>query len=914
MRKKVQEKKPAKPAVAEKIETVDSASRVVLVLRHAKAQPKSGKPDFNRRLTKQGREDAVQVGKKIAREFGRVDFVLTSAAPRALATATAAAAAAGIPRDKIRSYKLLYAAAADKWVARMRRLPDDAKTVLLVGHNPECEDLIALLGGARVEMKKSALAALRFAGRWNEIGPASCRLRNHFPAGKPTRKSNVPPQNRELSWLSFNDRVLQEADDSRVPPLDRLLFLGIVSSNLDEFFRVRVGSLEHILRRAKGRKHHKETREVLTAVQQRASRLQRRLEHTLTNICRLLAERHRVQLVEEHELTAEERAYCRSYCDSRVRTGMTILTNLGSETTARVLETDSVYLAVTMSARGKSSYALLRLPTDRSSRFVELPPAAGVGKKRLRVVWLDDAIRVSLPDIFGQFGFERFTAHTVKLTRSAEISDDDFVWNFSEQFSRTIKQRAHGRFVRLIYDQEMPRVTLRRLVKQLQLGRDCSLVAAGRYHNLRDLQRFPRPLRRAELATPPLRPVAHPQLSDSNSLLDACAASDHLLCFPYHDFSLILKLLREASIDPDVSEICLTIYRLAHDSQVADALLNAIANGKRVCCVIEPRARFDEEANLRWARTMEEAGVIVSRGIDGYKTHAKLCLITRAKKRGQARDLAIVGTGNYNERTAKIYSDMSLITADARIVQDARALFRFIRDPARAARFDHLLVSPREMRDKFSEMIEHEIENAAAGKPASIRLKLNNLIDRPLVALLERAAEAGVEIDLVVRGTLGIDPEAPRFGGRMRAISVIDSLLEHARVLIFENGGKPRVFIGSADWMRRNLDRRVEIFAPVLDPNLRDELIDFFRMQMSDNVKARILNAAQDNARVPAVGKLRRAQAEIRAYYGKRAQAAAAAKPPVKKSRGRKRAQAVAATTKPPAVKKRRGRAKAAKA
>ena len=293
MRKKVQEKKPAKPAVAEKIETVDSASRVVLVLRHAKAQPKSGKPDFNRRLTKQGREDAALVGKKIAREFGRVDFVLTSAAPRALATATAAAAAAGIPRDKIRSYKLLYAAAADKWVARMRRLPDDAKTVLLVGHNPECEDLIALLGGARVEMKKSALAALRFAGRWNEIGPASCRLRNHFPAGKPTRKSNVPPQNRELSWLSFNDRVLQEADDSRVPPLDRLLFLGIVSSNLDEFFRVRVGSLEHILRRAKGRKHHKETREVLTAVQQRASRLQRRLEHTLTNICRLLAERHR---------------------------------------------------------------------------------------------------------------------------------------------------------------------------------------------------------------------------------------------------------------------------------------------------------------------------------------------------------------------------------------------------------------------------------------------------------------------------------------------------------------------------------------------------------------------------------------------------------------------------------------------
>ena len=913
MRKKVQEKK--QPAVAEKIgnRRFRFAHRSCFAPRQA--QPKSGKPDFDRRLTKQGREDAALVGKKIAREFGRVDFVLTSAAPRALATATAAAAAAGIPRDKIRSYKLLYAAAADKWVARMRRLPDDAKTVLLVGHNPECEDLIALLGGARVEMKKSALAALRFAGRWNEIGPASCRLRNHFPAGKPTRKSNVPPQNRELSWLSFNDRVLQEADDSRVPPLDRLLFLGIVSSNLDEFFRVRVGSLEHILRRAKGRKHHKETREVLTAVQQRASRLQRRLEHTLTNICRLLAERHRVQLVEEHELTAEERAYCRSYCDSRVRTGMTILTNLGSETTARVLETDSVYLAVTMSARGKSSYALLRLPTDRSSRFVELPPAAGVGKKRLRVVWLDDAIRVSLPDIFGQFGFERFTAHTVKLTRSAEISDDDFVWNFSEQFSRTIKQRAHGRFVRLIYDQEMPRVTLRRLVKQLQLGRDCSLVAAGRYHNLRDLQRFPRPLRRAELATPPLRPVAHPQLADANSLLDACAASDHLLCFPYHDFSLILKLLREASIDPDVSEICLTIYRLAHDSQVADALLNAIANGKRVCCVIEPRARFDEEANLRWARTMEEAGVIVSRGIDGYKTHAKLCLITRAKKRGQGARF-----GDYRHRQLQRAHRQNLFRHEfdnrrsARIVQDARALFRFIRDPARAARFDHLLVSPREMRDKFSEMIEHEIENAAAGKPASIRLKLNNLIDRPLVALLERAAEAGVEIDLVVRGTLGIDPEAPRFGGRMRAISVIDSLLEHARVLIFENGGKPRVFIGSADWMRRNLDRRVEIFAPVLDPNLRDELIDFFRMQMSDNVKARILNAAQDNARVPAVGKLRRAQAEIRAYYGKRAQAAAAAKPPVKKSRGRKRAQAAAATTKPPAVKKRRGRAKAAKA
>ena len=374
-------------------------------------------------------------------------------------------------------------------------------------------------------------------------------------------------------------------------------------------------------------------------------------------------------------MTAEERKFCRAYCDERVRAGMTVLTNLRPSTLRRAIITDNVYLAVTMTSdKGNVEHALIRPPADRVGRFVQLPQKPG--RRGIRVAWLDDVIRAALPDIFGQFGFNDFSAHTVKLTRSAELEvDNEFSPRFAERFAGAVKGREKGAFVRLIYDRDIPARTLEKLIKRLRLDKNCLLVPGGRYHNMRDFRDFPRPANHSKLTRPRPGAIPHPVLSRADSLLDACAASDQLMHFPYHDFSLILKLLREASVDPDVSSIQMTAYRLAPKSRVVGALINALHNGKKVFCVVEPRARFDEEANMRWARILEEAGASVSHGLTGHKTHSKAILISRAPKRGKSRDIAVLGTGNFNEDSARIYSDLALATADAEIVRDAESFF-----------------------------------------------------------------------------------------------------------------------------------------------------------------------------------------------------------------------------------------------
>ena len=870
------------------------AMKTLVILRHAKAEPAdAAKKDFHRRLTDRGREEAEAVAQTLAQNKIAPDLVLSSSAPRAAQTARLAA-----PQSPRKKSKSLYAASPEQWMERLRKIPPKAKTVLAVGHNPECEDLVFALSNRRVEMKKASLAVLQCDGEWKDLGPAAARLALHLhpahaapeSAPPPVRKRDrwtdangkapdIPPQNRELSWLSFNERVLQEACDPDVPPLDQLMFLGIVSANLDEFFRVRVGAVESILRRASRKKNADEARRIFAAIDRRASQLQRRLENRVGDVCRGLAKRG-VRLVGEENLTPDERKFCRAHCDERVRPAMTVLTNLRHSTLRRAIVTDSAYLAVTMtSGNGKTEHALIRLPADRVGRFVRLPQKAG--RRGIRIAWLDDVVRAALPDIFGQFGFSNFAAHTIKLTRSAELeADNEISTRFAERFAGALKAREKGAFVRLIYDRDIPPRTLEKFVKRLRLDKNCLMVPGGRYHNLRDFRAFPRPENLPELIRPRPGPAPHPVLSRTDSLLDACAVADQLMHFPYHDFSLVLKLLREASMDPDVSAIHLTAYRLAPKSRVVAALVNALHNGKKVFCLVEPRARFDEEANLRWARFLEEAGATVSHGLAGYKTHAKAILISRAPKRGRPRDIAVLGTGNFNEESARIYSDLALATANPDIVRDAASFFRLIQDPARAHKFKRLLVSPRDMRDELSFLIQREAENAAAKKPCGIRLKLNNLSDGKMMRELEKAAAAGVPVQLVIRGVLGLNPDAPELHGNIRAVSIIDALLEHTRILIFENEGRPKVFIGSADWMRRNMERRLEIYAPVLDRKLAAELCGIMDIQTADNVKARILNGAQDNARVAAAGreKARRAQGETRDFYRRAWLAASAGK------------------------------------
>ena len=861
----------------------------IIILRHAKAEAADARQkDYPRRLTDKGKEDAQKAAQTLKQLNLQPDFVLASAAPRAAETAHLAA-----PHTPAKKTKSLYAASPEQWMERLRKIPDKIQNVLAVGHNPECEDLVLALSNQRAEMKKCSIAVLQFNGEWKNLGPASAKLIHHShhahhahsahshsasanktnapPRARWTdlgQAPNIPPQNRELSWLSFNERVLQEASDSDVPPLDQLMFLGIVSANLDEFFRVRVGAMESVLRRAGRKKQAIEARKVFMAIDQRAAKLQRLLEHRVAAVCRDLGKRG-VRLVAEEEFTDDERRFCRIHCDERVRPGMTVITNLRRSTLHRAIVTDNAYLAVTMTTdKGKVEHALIRPPAHRVGRFVRLPQKPG--KRGVRIAWLDDVIRAALPDIFGSMGYAHFAAHTVKLTRSAELDvDDEFSPRFAERFAGAVKGREKGAFVRLIYDREIPPRALEKLVKRLRLDKNCLLMPGGRYHNLRDFREFPRPDNRPQLLRPRPNPEPHPALSQSVSLLDACAVADQLMHFPYHDFSLILKLLREASMDPDVTAIQMTAYRLAAKSRVVGALVNALHNGKKVFCVVEPRARFDEEANLRWARMLEEAGASVSHGLAGHKTHAKAILISRIPKRGRPRDVAVFGTGNFNEDSARIYSDLALATANPEMVRDAAMFFRMVRDPAHAHRFKRLLVSPRDMRDELIALTRREMENAAAGKPCGIRLKLNNLSDGKLMRELEKAAAAGVKVSLVIRGVLGLDPDRPELCGNIRCVSIIDALLEHARVLIFENAGKPKVFIASADWMRRNMERRLEICAPVLDRKLAAELCGLMDIQLADNVKARILNGAQDNQRASAGRgeKARHAQAETRAFY-----------------------------------------------
>ncbi|MCY4324946.1 MAG: polyphosphate kinase 1 [Betaproteobacteria bacterium] len=843
--------------------------KTILLLRHAKAESRhSAKPDFERKLNQRGRADAVALGEMLANRNQHADLLISSSAARCRQTAKIVARALGIKAANQKFSKQLYDVSPDKWLARLHKLPESVKTVLLVGHNPDCEELVKLLTGASAGMRTCALATITHTGSWKNIAAGDFTLANTLLPNKPAAAAAaVAPQNRELSWMAFNERVLQEAENDAVLPLDRLMFLSIVSSNLDEFYRVRVGALDHAIAQHAGEPDRQKSLTMLSeAVHHRAVALQSKIEQTFKIILRLLARRHRLALIVEADMTKQEREFCRAYCADRVRPNMTILTNLDSKTTAGAIATDAIYLAVSMRSPGKKlARALIKIPRS-VPRFIELPrPNKRAG---VRVAWLDDVIRVSLPDIFSEFGYERFEAHTIKVTRSATIdTDQEILSNYVDSFSDQLKKRDHGKFVRVIHDDNMPRSTLQTLLKNLPLAKHCNVIAAGRYHNLKHLSKFPHPPGNKRLAGSRHAPVPHYNLSRADSLLKTVESSDQLLHFPYHSFTWLLKILRAASIDPKVEGISMSIYRLAPNSQIASALLNAKHNGKKVVVVMELKARFDEEHNIRWARLFEEAGIQVNYGLTGYKTHAKLILIRRS---GTSPDLAMIGTGNFNERTAGVYGDMCLITANPKITSEVRKAFGLLLDPARIPNFHQLLVAPRDMRDQIIALINAEAKHAEAGKPARIRLKLNNLVDPILVHHLEHAARAGVQIDLVIRGICAINPDLPDFAGRIRAISIIDGLLEHARILIFENDGDPKAYIGSADFMQRNFNRRVEVYTPIVDAKLRSELIDIFDLQMADNVKARILNAAQDNRRVEHKGKPAvRSQAAIMAYYQK---------------------------------------------
>ncbi|MCS6991335.1 MAG: polyphosphate kinase 1 [Chitinophagales bacterium] len=652
--------------------------------------------------------------------------------------------------------------------------------------------------------------------------------------------------NRELSWLSFNARVLQEAADPQVPLLERLRFLGIFSSNLDEFFRVRVATLKRMKQLGKQARlpFGESPKRILTEIFDQVIRLQNQFNTIYAGIQHELEE-EKIHIINEKQLTEEQGRFVRNYFHAHVRAALVPLM-VDKIEEFPYLRDHSIYLAVLLSdsqRQHKSRYALIEIPTDVVSRFLVLPSH----DENAYVILLDDVIRYCLADIFYIFPHDTYQAWTVKLTRDAEIDlHDDFNATMIEKLEKGLKQRRRGRPVRFIYDATIDAGMLNYFLERMKLKKDSeNLVAGARYHNFKDFIHFPT-LGKHHLRYPPMQPVPHPDLQPNRSIFQVLDQKDVLLHYPYHSFDYFIDFLREAAIDPKVQEIKITLYRLAKNSKVANALINAVRNGKKVVVVMELQARFDEEHNIYWSDRLREEGATVLFGIQGLKVHCKVCLIKRKEHR-ETKWYANISTGNFNETTAQIYTDHCLFTSDKRITHELDQMFTFFVNTYKVPTYKYLLLSPLTMRSRIEQLIRREIAHAQKGKPAAINLKLNNLADKQMIDLLHEAALAGVKMRLMVRGACSFAPVSQRVSAHLEIRSLVDRFLEHSRLMIFWNGGDPEVYLTSADWMIRNLDGRVEMAMPILDSAIRDELIQYFELQWRDNVKARHITAQQDN-------------------------------------------------------------------
>ena len=655
---------------------------------------------------------------------------------------------------------------------------------------------------------------------------------------------DTPPlYDRELSWLAFNGRVLQEAADPAVPLNERINFLAIFSSNLDEFFRVRVAGLRALLRLKKKQRQAlafdleqllDDIHEIVLEHQETFGRLFRE------ELVPALAE-HGVRLSDGRELSTNEEAHLDSFIREEVQALLSPV--LLGEAPAPFLENGRLYLAVELwqkgaGFRGDSSCALVALPPSLS-RFVEVPSADG----RL-VLFLDDVVRRSLPELFPDN--EVGEAFAIKLTRDADLQlEDEFEGGLVENIRKAIKRRDKGIPSRFLFDLRMPHGLLLRLQEELDLE-DEDLVGGGRYHNLSDLWTLPRPDDPA-LSYLPMPPLPHPELHEAESLLDAIRERDRLLHFPYQQYDTVVRFFEEAASDSAVEEVAATLYRVAKDSAVVQALIRAAEAGKKATAFVEVKARFDEENNLEWAERMEEAGVKVGYSMPGLKVHSKLALVAR-REDGELRDYVYLGTGNFNEKTARIYADLALLTADVRLTTEARKVFEFLAGEIANPSFEHLMVAPFTLRSGITALIEREIEHAKAGRGGAIFLKLNALEDEEIIGKVYEASQAGVEIRMVVRGIFRAVTGVEGWSENIEARSIVDRFLEHARVFHFANGGDEVLYLASADWMKRNLSRRIEVAFPIYDEALREEIKHILDLQWADDTKARILDADQSNA------------------------------------------------------------------
>jgi polyphosphate kinase len=647
--------------------------------------------------------------------------------------------------------------------------------------------------------------------------------------------------NRDISWLSFNDRVLQEANDPSVPLLERLKFLGIVSSNRDEFFRVRVASIKRMVRLGKKGEEllGENPIQLLDNIQNIIVRQQEEFDDSFQRILSEL-ERKGIFLLNENQLTKEQGSFVRDYFYENVQPALVpVLLDNVNEFPA--MKDRSIYFIIMMHKTGaKTKFALLEIPNESLARFVVIP------KENKYIILLDDVIRFCLDDLFFSFDYDRISAYTIKITRDAELDlEQDVTKSLVKKVAESIKNRRKGQPTRLVYDEAMPTEAFKFLLKKIQLNKEDQPIPGGRYHNFVDFMKFPS-LNRLELKQKNAVALHHKAIPSRTSMFKIIAKQDVLLSFPYQSYTHVINLLREASIDPKVVSISITLYRMASNSRIINSLINAIKNGKKVTAIVELQARFDEEANIRWANKLNEEGVKVIYGVPGLKLHSKLFLITR-QEQNKLINYAHIGTGNFNEDTAKLYADFSLLTADKRITDEVAKVFNFYNDNLKAGIYKHLIVSPFNSRKRFLNLINVEIENAKQGIDAWIFVKMNSLTDHEMIKKLYEASSAGVKIRIIVRSICSLVPGINMLSENIEAISIVDKYLEHARVFVFANNGDTKVYLSSADWMTRNLDHRSEVAVPVYDAELKKQLIDMLEIQWNDNTKARSINVFQNN-------------------------------------------------------------------
>lgn len=649
---------------------------------------------------------------------------------------------------------------------------------------------------------------------------------------------------REKSWLNFNARVLQEAADDSVPLLERLRFLGIFSNNLDEFFRVRFAAVRRLSLSGISGKNlfggisaHQLLKDITDVVIEQQNESLR-----ILNIIEAKLQTENIFIIDENHISDEQELFLKDFFIQKLSPELiTIILNDLAE--FPVLKDSLGYLAVKLVLKKNSEvhYALIEIP-NTINRFVVLPSK----DDKQYVILLDDVIRHNLSSIFNVFEYESVSAHMIKITRDAQLEmDSDLSKSMLEKIATSVKDRRIGEPVRFIYDELIEEDILKFILDKIHIISSDSIIPGGKYHNRRDYMKFPN-LGRYDLLYKTNNPLPVPGLSLEGSILDKISKKDFLVHAPYQSFSYLTKFLREAALDPKVTSIKITLYRLAKNSQIISSLINAAKNGKKVTVQIELQARFDEASNISYAEQMQTEGINLIFGIKGLKVHSKVCVIERIEADSIKR-YGFISTGNFNEQTAKIYTDVTLLTSHQKILKDASKIFDFFEINYRLYRYKHLIVSPHYTRSRFNKMIDREMTNALEGKEAYIKLKMNSLSDFELIDKLYDASNAGVNIQLEVRGICSLIPGIPGMSDNIEAISIVDNYLEHSRIYIFGNAGDPEVYISSADFMTRNLDGRVEVTCPIYDEKIKKELIDIFDIGWKGNVKARYQSEKLDN-------------------------------------------------------------------